>query len=405
MVGDGLGDNSGIAGSKGKQTVEPKQRFLAAIKGAKPDRLPVTTHHVLPYYLKKYMNGSSTDEFFDCFGLDPIVWTVPHRPDEGRGEYYHSGQKDVGFLQSRLISSDRWRIEWEEIPGQKYATLRYTIVTPKGKLTMVLESNEYTSWVTEHLVKQKGDIELIGEFVTAPKCDVQMVNRIADQYGQKALIRGHVCCFDIFGQPGCWQDAACLFGIEKLIMATFDDPKWVHEFLRILFERKKTFAESLKGAKYDILELGGGDASSTVISPRLFEDFVMPYDAELIKTTHDAGQRISYHTCGGMMPILEKIASMKPDAMETFTPPSMGGDAVLKDARQRIPSNICMIGGFDQFHFFTNCTPEQTRAEVRKFFNDAGKYGGCILAPSDHFFDAQPELITAFADEAIKCIY
>ena len=63
---------------------------------------------------------------------------------------------------------------------------------------------------------------------------------------------------------------------------------------------------------------------------------------------------------------------MGPDAMETFTPPDMGGDVDLAEAKRRIGDKVCMIGGFDQFHFFTGCTPEQTRAEVRRCFEAAG---------------------------------
>jgi uroporphyrinogen-III decarboxylase len=106
-----------------------------------------------------------------------------------------------------------------------------------------------------------------------------------------------------------------------------------------------------------------------------------------------------------MMPILENIADMNPDAMETFTPQSMGGDVVLREAKKRIGSRVCMIGGFDQFHYFTSCSPEETRKAVRQCFQDAGEYGGYILCPSDHFFDADPELIGAYADEGRKCIY
>ena len=60
-----------------------------------------------------------------------------------------------------------------------------------------------------------------------------------------------------------------------------------------------------------------------------------PYDCELIQLAHAAGQRIAYHTCGGMMPILELIAAMEPDAMETFTPKGMGGDVDLAQAKAR----------------------------------------------------------------------
>jgi uroporphyrinogen decarboxylase len=382
-----------------------KQRMLTAIERKVPDRLPVTTHHIMQYFLDKYINRISFDEFFDYFRLDPIVWTVPHKPDQSKGYYYDPDQSEVGFLESRRISSDNWRIEFEEIPDTQYKTFRYNFITPKKTLSMVTQSNEYTTWVSEHPVKDKSDIDIIAEFVTEPLCDVEAVNKTADEFGERGLVRGHICCFDIYGQPGCWQDACCLYGTEKMIMEAYDDPQWVHSLLKILQKRKITFIKSLKGAKYDLLELGGGDASTTVISPKLFNEFVAPYDSVLIQLAHEAGQRIVYHTCGGMMPILEDIAVMQPDAMETFTPPAMGADVDLAEAKRRIGDKVCMIGGFDQFHFFKGCTSEQTRTEVRRCFETAGGNGGYILCPSDHFFDADVELIKAFADEARKCVY
>jgi len=91
--------------------------------------------------------------------------------------------------------------------------------------------------------------------------------------------------------------------------------------------------------------------------------------------------------------------------METFTPRDMGGDTDLAEAKRRIGDKVCMIGGFDQLHFLTKCTPEQTRAEVRRCFKAAGEGGGFILCPSDHFFDADVKLLEAFADEARLCVY
>ena len=105
------------------------------------------------------------------------------------------------------------------------------------------------------------------------------------------------------------------------------------------------------------------------------------------------------------MPLLEQIADMGADAMETFTPPGMGGDADLAEAKRRIGDRVCMIGGFDQFHFFKDCTPDQTRREVRRCFESAGCGGSYILCPSDHFFEADIPLLEAFADEARSCLY
>ena len=383
-----------------------KQRMLTALDGGIPDRLPVTTHHLMTSFLDKYMGGMYYQDFFDHFGFDPIVWTVPYKPDESKGEYFDPCQATINPLDNtHRVVSDNWRIEVEDIPDPAYRTRRYHFITPKGRLSMVLQGNEHTDWVVEHLVKDKRDIDLIAEYVTHPKVDVETVNATAEAFGKRGLVRGHITYFDVYGQPGCWQDAVELVGTERLIMETYDDPEWVHELIRILQARKKTFIQSLKGARYDLLELGGGAASTTVISPKIFDKFVAPYDSELIELAHAMGQRIVYHTCGGMMPILEKIADMGPDAMETFTPADMGGDVRLAEAKQRIGDRVCMIGGFDQFHFFTGCTPDETRAEVRRCFEAAGSGGGYILCPSDHFFDAEPELIQAFVDEAHGCAY
>ncbi|HPO13127.1 MAG TPA: uroporphyrinogen decarboxylase family protein [Candidatus Hydrogenedentes bacterium] len=375
-----------------------KQRFLAALRREKPDRLPVTTHHVMPYFLEHYMQGIGVQEFFDYFGLDPIEWIMPLKPNPTRGEYWNESVPGQ-------IASDTWRAEVEPYPGERYPGHIVRIHTPKGDLTCRMEFEETTTWRMENFIKEKRDIDLIAEFMTMPVCDVEAANRAADAFGERGMVRGTMPCFEFFGQPGCWQDAACLVGIEKLIILAMEDPAWVHELLGILLRRKLEYARSMIGARIDVNELGGGDASSTVISPVIFDEFVAPYDAQIVAAAHECGQKIVYHTCGGMMPILENIVSMRPDAIETLTPPGMGGDMRLAEAKQRVGDEVCLIGGFDQYHFFKDCTPAATRKEVRRCFKEAGGGGGFILSPSDHFFDADIELIRAFAEEARKCTF
>jgi uroporphyrinogen decarboxylase len=382
-----------------------RERMLAALTGKMPDRLPVTTHHVMPYFLDRCMQGKNEQEFFDEFGLDAITWSVPHKPGTGSGNYPDPLQGKPGFLESRRVANDAWRIYAEDVSKDARRLTRYRFETPGGSLSTLLEEAEYTTWVLEPLIKNERDIDLIGAYATTPNCDVDAVNEAAAGFGERGIIRGHICCCDVFGQPGCWQDAACLVGTEALIMAAMDDPAWVHELLAMLQRRKLGFIESLKGARYDVLELGGGDASTSVISPRLFDRFVAPYDTPLIEAAHRAGQRIVYHICGKIMPLIERLVDMGPDAIETFTPAGMGGDTDLAAAKARVGGRACMIGGFDQLHFFKDCDAEATRAEVRRCFNEAGRGGSYILSPSDHFFDADAELLKAFADEARDCEY
>ena len=123
-----------------------KQRFLAALNRQTPDRLPVTTHHVMPFFLKKYMNGISNDEFFDHFGLDPIRWMIAYKPDESKREYYDPIHVP-GYLEARRVTSDNLRIEQEAVLDPQYETIRYKFITPKKTLTTVIQTDEHTSWV------------------------------------------------------------------------------------------------------------------------------------------------------------------------------------------------------------------------------------------------------------------
>jgi uroporphyrinogen decarboxylase len=365
--------------------MNPRERLLAALQRRTPDRLPATTHHLMPSFLAR-MGGISERQFFDRFGLDAIRWI----PSTGGAESEAEGD---------------WAIYKEDAPDLRYLTTRYCIVTPRGILTTTLQSDGCTEWVTERLIKKKEDIEIIAHFAPLPHFDAEVVNGEAAALGDRGIVRGAIPGFPMYGQPGCWQDAAVLFGIENLIYATRDDPAWVDEFLSILQRRKLAWLRSIRGAPFDLLELGGGDASTTVISPGICDRFVAPFDEPLIAAAHEAGQRIVYHTCGGMMPILERLAAMGPDALETFTPPAMGGDTDLGKAKRRIGERVCMIGGFDQFHHFVGCTAKETRRAVRRCFEEAGGGGGYILAPSDHFFEADEELLTAFTEEAKACVY
>lgn len=163
-------------------TMTSKQRFVAAFDGKVPDRMPVTTHHVMPYFLDKYMDGISYDEFFEHFGMDAIRWADNKKPDTSKGDYFDPDQ-EIGLYGSPRVLNDNWRIETEDIPDPQYKTTRFNIVTPKGILTTILQGNDQTHWISEPILKNKSEIDLIAQFATTPLCDVDAINKIVDDFG------------------------------------------------------------------------------------------------------------------------------------------------------------------------------------------------------------------------------
>ncbi|HEY64820.1 MAG TPA: hypothetical protein G4O02_09640, partial [Caldilineae bacterium] len=280
--------------------------------------------------------------------------------------------------------------------------IQYTITTPEGVLTRRDEGNEQTTWTVEPLIKRPEDMLLVKKYLPVPKLNKEKVRARREELGDDGILRGF-----LFGdQGGPWQHACCLYGTERMIMATFDDPGWVHEFLRALTDKKLQFIEeSLADAPFDLIETGGGAASSTVISPRIFETFCLPYDRELHDALHAVGHKVVYHTCGGMMDILELIVQNHCDASETLAPPGVGGDAVHEEIKRRIGNQVCLIGGLDQFNILTSGTPDQIRREVRRLFEALGPGGGYIMSPSDHFFETPIENLRVYAEAARECVY
>jgi uroporphyrinogen-III decarboxylase len=161
----------------------------------------------------------------------------------------------------------------------------------------------------------------------------------------------------------------------------------------------------MKGAKFDLVETGGGASSSTVISPDLHREFCLPYDRALHDALHAFGFAVTYHTCGGTRGIEDLIVENGTDASETLAPPSIGGNQQPWDVKAKMRNRISLIGGMDQHSVLTSGTIPEIKAQVETLFRKVGPDGGYILSCADHFFDTPPDHIAAYADAARECVY
>jgi uroporphyrinogen decarboxylase len=370
-----------------------KERMMRALHREKPDRLPVSIHQWQQYHLDTYMGGVDALTAFRMTGMDAAI------------QYFEAmGQFWIPDAEQYVAQTPQWRDEIKVVnPDPSNKVLHHTITTPEGKLTYKTGGNLTTTWITEYLIKRHDDIELIAKYMPVSRLDKKKVATAYDAVGDAGILRGFV-----WGdQAGCWQHACCLMDVQDLIMESFDNPDWLHRLLGILLEKKLRFIEeSLKGAKFDLIETGGGAGSDTVISPAMHHEFCMPYDRQMHRALHDAGHISTYHTCGGMMHILDLIVQNETDASETLTPPGTGGNITQPEkVRQVYADKVAMIGGMDQFNIITSGTKEQIRAEVRRLFEGFGKDGGYILSMSDHFFDTPVENLKVYAEAAKECRY
>jgi len=368
-----------------------KERLMTAINKGKPDRLPVTIHQWQGYHLEEYMGGLTDLEACKKVGFDAQI------------QYFQD------MAQFWLVDADMTKLNtsaWKDVPAiirnePEDRVVHHTIHTPGGVLTYKTAGNRKTTWITEYLIKRDEDITLIEKYMPVPRLNLEPIARKYDEVGDAGILRGFV-----WGdQAGCWQHAACLMDVTQLIEATFDKPDWVHALLKILLEKKLQFIETMKGAKFDLIETGGGAASSTLISPSIHRTYCLPYDRLMHDALHQSGFTITYHTCGGTRGIEEYIIDNHTDASETLAPPGVGGNQEPWEFKMKVGNRIAVIGGIDQFNTLTRGSLTDIQNAVVELFEKVGYDGGYVCSASDHFFDTPVEKLIAFANAAKECRY
>lgn len=368
-----------------------KERMMRALHREKPDRLPVSVHQWQGYHLDTYLDGISDIEAFACFGMDAQI------------QYFEEmGQFWLVNADYAKASTADWQDEVTVINDDPDNRVNYhTITTPSGTLTYKTAGDRKTTWITEYLIKRDEDIEIIRKHMPVPVLNLAPVAEAYDQLGDRGILRGFV-----WGdQAGCWQHACCLADANDLIVRCMTEPDWVHELLRVLLEKKLQFVASMKGAKFDVIETGGGAGSSTLISPDIHREFCLPYDREVHDALHGLGFLVTYHTCGGTFGIEDAIVQNGCDISETLAPKSIGGNQEPWEFKAKVGDRLALIGGLDQFSVLTEGSDAIIRAEVHELFQKVGDNGGYVCSLADHFFETPPEKLQVYADAARECIY
>lgn len=363
-----------------------RERMLTALNNGRPDRLPCQVHGWMPYYLQHYLDGMDWWQAYEKFDMDFAIYQGP--------DYHYDEKAFVNWQEKRTdLGLDH--------NGNRCELLEIT--TPSGVLRKKMAHTDVTTYDTEYLLKNLRDFEIWNKHCPVPVgVDFSGLQATRDRLGDRGIIRSHPFSP---GQGSPWQSFCYLFGTENAIFLGMDEPDTLHFILGEILKKTLRVTEMWAGTPADMVEVGGGAGSSTVISPAFYRKFGLPYDQRQNALFHEAGVKVVNHFCGGLMPMLDLVVESGADGLETMTPPSMGGDCDLREASRRVGDKLFFIGGFDQNAGFERGTSAEARRLVIECFEATKDHAGYILCPSDHFFHGDPACLQAFADAAKECTY
>jgi uroporphyrinogen decarboxylase len=171
---------------------------------------------------------------------------------------------------------------------------------------------------------------------------------------------------------GPWTIAIGLRGAEPLLKDTFNDPDFVHELMRLCVRASISFGEAVA-----LLGVGLGyseaPASCSLISPKIYRTFVLPYHKQLVDHFKEQKVSLGLHVCGFTDPILDDIVSTG------VTNISIDAPTDLAKAVEAARGKAVLIGNLSTSLFFSGSREEMKQA-IRNCLDAAPWDSGYILA-------------------------
>lgn len=198
-----------------------------------------------------------------------------------------------------------------------------------------------------------------------------------------------------------FHDAIDLLGMEKFMMAMYDNPALVDAVLgRIVdyyFQTSSRIFAAAAGV-IDIFFIGNdfGTQNGPVVGEILFRRFFLPHLKRLVDLGHDFGLKVMLHCCGGFFPLIPPMIEIGLDALQSLQPDARDMEpAKLKKA---FAGRIVLNGCIDTHHLLIKGTPGLVRAKTREVLEIMKPGGGYIASPShDYLLPETPvENVLAF---------
>ncbi|MDO9086137.1 MAG: uroporphyrinogen decarboxylase family protein [Anaerolineaceae bacterium] len=169
-------------------------------------------------------------------------------------------------------------------------------------------------YASEALIKTSQD--LLALQPVQPDQGRRMSDRISairlfkEQVGETYPILGWV--------EGAFAEACDLHGITETMRDLVDQPEFLQDLMEICTQQAILFADAQVDAGADFI--GIGDAAASLIGPRSYKKFALPYEQRIIQAVHARGAKARLHICGNISSLLKILPETGADIIDIDYP-------------------------------------------------------------------------------------
>jgi MtaA/CmuA family methyltransferase len=196
---------------------------------------------------------------------------------------------------------------------------------------------------------------------------VKAVAELARRTGNDLVVEGWV--------EGPCAMAADLRGVNTLMLDFSDDPAFVTDLFEFVVAMEVQFAQAQAAAGATLI--GIGDAAASLVGPRLYEQFVLPFEQKLIAPIRALGVKTRLHICGNTRRILKGMGTTGADMIDLDYP------SPLAEARAAMGETQVISGNLDPVRAVRDGTPESVAVAIEACHRAAGRHyivcAGCEI--------------------------
>ena len=240
----------------------------------------------------------------------------------------------------QILEDLKWERSFLKESGEE-RFFEETITIPSGtKRRVVAEGKGTTSWLVEAAVSSETDFDLIDYYADC-------ITANAEEYA-----RGITENFPVRETQDEILGTVVLTAFECYYLIHYPDmPLFFYDFgehklksIKKIHAANIVVIEHLKTMDCDLFQMGS--AGLELLSPKIFDEAIIPFSRETTDLIRSLDAFSSYHICGHSRQLLEtgRINSIRPTWFETFSSHPCGNNDSLKESLEYLNPDIISKG-------------------------------------------------------------
>ncbi len=364
-----------------------RERIALAMQHKKPDRVPVmcqlaTGHYFLNTAIPPHQIWFTSAGFAEAlvtlqrrYRFDGILINMPGRPDNtldkvssieatADGEILTWKNGDVTFIP--------WDDNAQHTIADKSKPTRANFETVDPDDLDFIDDLVGYVWGTYH-IPQLTEKSTPGPLSETPPYFFKTIDLVKKMVGNEVSIHG-----EVFSPLTHFME---LFGYENALMNFIMDPSKTHAILNRLTEASITWAVAQAKHGVDAVLISSAFVGGPFLSPKMYAEFVTPYERRVTNAVKETGVPVYTHTCGSIGDRLELMCETGTQGIDTMDPPPLG-NTELAVAKSLVGSRVFLKGNMNSVELLSYKTEEQVIAHASERIRIGKPGSGYILSTS-----------------------